>query len=50
MVSVPASSSVLKALQTQERLELFVIQPGSTQNVGKLSEKAKWILLTILGM
>lgn len=49
-VSVPASSSVLKALKTQGRLELFMIQPESTQNEGKLSEKPKWILPTILGM
>lgn len=45
---MPGSSSLLCALQTSQRLELFMIQLESTQNESKFSEKAKWILLIIL--
>lgn len=41
-MSVPGSSLLLRALQTQLGLELFMIQPQSTQN------ESKWILLIIL--
>lgn len=47
-VSVPGSSLLLRALQTQQRLKLFMIWPESTQNESKFSEKTKRILLIIL--
>lgn len=49
-VSLPDNGLVLRALQTQKKLQLFMFQPESTQNEGKLPEKTEWILLTTPGM